>query len=110
MNWNDLKIVLAIVRGGSFSAAARTLSINQTTVRRRLSALEERLGAALFLRSGSSFYPTQTGEALIRRAERIESEALALLDEVGAAAQQPQGMTSVWLSASIRGRGPLIWH
>ncbi len=91
MNWNDLKIVLAIVRGGSLSAAARTLGINQTTVSRRLAALEERLGAALFLRSRSSLHPTETGEVFIKRAERMESEALALFDEVGAATQRPQG-------------------
>ena len=91
MNWNDLKIVLAIERGGSLSAAARTLGINQTTVSRRLAALEEQLGAALFLRSRSSFQPTESCEVLIKRAERMESEALALLDEVGAATQRPQG-------------------
>ncbi len=95
MNWNDLKIVLAIVRGGSLSAAARTLGINQTTVSRRLNALEERLGAALFLRSRSSFLATQAGEAFIRRAERIESETLALSDEVGAATQRAQGTVRI---------------
>lgn len=91
MNWNDLKIVLAIARGGSLSAAARTLGINQTTVGRRLTALEEGLGVSLFLRSRSAFHLTEAGETFIGPAERIESEALALFDEVGAAANRPQG-------------------
>ena len=95
MNWDDLKIVLAIVRGGSLSAAAHSLGINQTTVSRRLNALEEGLGATLFLRSRASFLSTQAGEALIKRAERIESEALALLDEVGAATQEAQGTVRI---------------
>jgi len=67
LNWDDLKIVLAIVRGGSLSAAAHSLGINQTTVSRRLNALEEGLGATLFLRSRASFLSTQAGEALIYR-------------------------------------------
>ena len=91
MNWNDLKIVLAIERGGSLSAAARALGINQTTVSRRLVALEQKLGVTLFLRSRSSFHPTESCEVFLKRAERMESEALALFEEVGAAAQQPQG-------------------
>ncbi len=95
MNWNDLKIVLAIARGGSLSAAARSLGINQTTVSRRLAALEEELGAALFLRSRSSLHLTETGEVFIRRAERMESEALALSDEVGEATQKPQGSVRI---------------
>ena len=101
MNWNDLKIVLAIARGGSLAAAARTLGINQTTVSRRLTGLEERLGAALFLRSRSSFHPTEAGEALIARAERMESEALALLDELGASAKRPQGPVRISTMAWI---------
>lgn len=101
MNWNDLKIVLAIARGGSLSAAARTLGINQTTVGRRLTALEEGLGVTLFLRSRSSFHLTEAGEAFIEPAERIESEALALFDKVGAAANQPQGPVRISTMAWI---------
>jgi DNA-binding transcriptional LysR family regulator len=56
-NWDDLRIFLAICRAGSLSGAGRTLGIDQTTVGRRLAALEARLGATLFLR-------TRGGEAL----------------------------------------------
>ncbi|MFQ5546527.1 MAG: LysR family transcriptional regulator, partial [Acidiferrobacterales bacterium] len=40
MNWDDIRFLLAIQRGRTLSAAARQLGVNQTTVARRLAALE----------------------------------------------------------------------
>jgi hypothetical protein len=39
-DWNDFKIVLALGRGGSGVAAARPLGIHNSTVNRRLAAVE----------------------------------------------------------------------
>jgi DNA-binding transcriptional LysR family regulator len=51
LDWDDLHILLAIAETGSLNAAAARLSVNHTTVLRRLSAIEKRLGTTLFERS-----------------------------------------------------------
>jgi DNA-binding transcriptional LysR family regulator len=39
-NWNDLRYLLAIKRGATITAAARLLTVDDTTVSRRLAALK----------------------------------------------------------------------
>jgi hypothetical protein len=48
INWNDLRYVLAVARAGTLSGAARALGVNETTVGRRLAAIEDALGVHLF--------------------------------------------------------------
>jgi len=48
MEWDDFKHFLAVSRTGSLSEAARVLKTSAATVGRRISALENRLGARLF--------------------------------------------------------------
>jgi DNA-binding transcriptional LysR family regulator len=76
-DWNDARYFLAIARGRSLSAAGRTLQVQQSTVGRRLAALESSLGARLFDRTPGGYLPTQAGEALLTHAERMEDEALS---------------------------------
>ncbi len=78
MNWDDIRFLLAIQRGRTLSAAARQLGVNQTTVARRLAALERDLGTRLFDRVDRDHVATSAGEGLLAHAERVEAEALAL--------------------------------
>ena len=48
MNWDDMRIFLALSREGSVSGAGRVLGVKHTTVSRRISAFEEQLGTRLF--------------------------------------------------------------
>jgi DNA-binding transcriptional LysR family regulator len=73
-DWDDLRYVLAVARGGNLSAAARRLGINPSTVFRRLAALEHRLGTRLFDRQGGRHEATVAGSDLLAAAERIEAE------------------------------------
>lgn len=82
-DWNDIRIFLAIARTGSALAAARDLQLNQTTVTRRIDALEHRLGATLFTRGARGSDLTELGEALLPHAEVMEHAALALDGEAG---------------------------
>lgn len=77
-DWNDLRFFLAVQRAGNLSAAARQLRVNQTTVGRRLEALEASLGSRLFERHPTGFVLTPAGEGVREVAERMEGEALAL--------------------------------
>jgi DNA-binding transcriptional LysR family regulator len=75
--WDDLRTFLAVQRKGSYSAAARLLGVDPTTVGRRIDALEEALGGSLFQRSRNGLSPTDEATRLLLRAERIEAEVLA---------------------------------
>lgn len=74
--WDDLRVFLATHRTRSHAGAARALGVAPTTVARRLSALEEAVGARLFTRTPEGLAPTAAARALLPRAERIEAEAL----------------------------------
>lgn len=76
--WDDLQSFLAIARHGTLSAAARTLGVTQSTMGRRLAALEARAGARLLARMPGGFALTPAGEAVLGNVERIEAEALAV--------------------------------
>lgn len=58
LNWDELELVNAVVAGGTLSAAARRLGVDQTTAARRLGRIEARLGAALFDRVERRLRPT----------------------------------------------------
>ncbi|MEJ6011215.1 LysR family transcriptional regulator [Novosphingobium aquae] len=77
MDWDDLKIVLAISREGTLTGAARVLGLTQPTMGRRLAAFEERMGARLLQRMPSGYVLTPLGESVLVHAERIEAEVQA---------------------------------
>ncbi|MEM9198789.1 MAG: LysR family transcriptional regulator, partial [Pseudomonadota bacterium] len=72
-DWDDLRLVLALARGGGVSAAATALGLDPTTVTRRLARAERRAGAALIARTAQGLRPTEAGRALMQAAERAEA-------------------------------------
>jgi DNA-binding transcriptional LysR family regulator len=70
--WEHLRVVLAIHRGGSMQAAAEALSIDRTTVLRRLEGIEAQMGARLFERSSTGSRLTPKGDEIVRLAENVE--------------------------------------
>jgi DNA-binding transcriptional LysR family regulator len=75
-DWNDLKAFLAVARGGSTLAGARTLGVNQTTVARRIESLENDLRLKLFERGQTGSRLTEVGQSLIAEAEKVEQAAI----------------------------------
>ncbi|MGF6373104.1 DNA-binding transcriptional LysR family regulator [Paraburkholderia sp. RAU6.4a] len=73
-NWDDLRVVLAASRTGNFGEAARLLSVNESTVVRRIAQVEERLAARLFDRVKGKLTLTDAGLEIASLAERIEIE------------------------------------
>jgi DNA-binding transcriptional LysR family regulator len=78
-HWDDIKYYLAFATTGSMAAAASKLGVNQSTVQRRLAALEERLGRRLLALHRGVYSLTESGEELRRSAERIE-EAMSAFE------------------------------
>lgn len=79
-SWDDLKIFLEVGRAGSFSAGARTLRLDVSTVSRRISQLEQVVGALLFERDPAGLKITQIGVQLLEHAQSMEAEVLAFGD------------------------------
>ncbi|MFK8254020.1 LysR family transcriptional regulator [Ancylobacter terrae] len=83
MDWDHLRVFLAVARAGQMLAAARQLGLDHATVGRRLGALETRLGARLVERRTSGCELTPAGERLLVHAERIETETLKAQSALG---------------------------
>lgn len=79
-NWDDLRIFLAAARGGSLSEAGRHLRMDPATVGRRIARLEDRIGAALFVKSPQGYVLTDAGMRLIDPAEAAERAMLDVQD------------------------------
>jgi DNA-binding transcriptional LysR family regulator len=77
MDWDDFKHFLAVARGGSLTAAARTLKSSPATVGRRVAALERKLGTKLFDRRQSGYSLTEGGEAIRIKAEDMEDAIIS---------------------------------
>jgi len=78
MNWDDLRIFLAIVQYGSVRKAAEHLNINQSTVSRRISAFEQAMEVQLFIRLPSGYELTKAGKEIIERVNIIDSEVSSI--------------------------------
>ena len=77
MDWDDLHVMLEIMRHGSLSGAARSLGVTQPTVGRRLAAIEAKYKAQLVQKTPSGFVPTALGTSLFELAQSMEANALA---------------------------------
>jgi DNA-binding transcriptional LysR family regulator len=75
--WNHYGTFLAVMHGGSLSAAARAMSVAQPTVRRQIEEFEVALGAKLFTRSQSGLRPTPVADELLPYAETMAATAAA---------------------------------
>lgn len=103
MNWDDLRFLVTLGREGTLAAAARRLGVDQTTVARRLRALEEALGAALFERSEGSWRPTTVGARVLERAGRIEEDVAGITRLAEAGAGTVAGVVRITAVSAIIG-------
>lgn len=83
MDWDDLRLFLAVARRDSLSGAGRALRLDPATVGRRIQRLEEACGARLFAKSPQGYALTEDGQRLMPHAERAEQAALAAQDALG---------------------------
>src|SRR3954447_3148567 len=71
IEWEDVRVFLAVAETRSMSQAARALRVGQPTVSRRLAALEDQLGYALFRRTVAGAALTTAGERLVEPARKM---------------------------------------
>ena len=96
MNWDDVRVFLAVARNGSLRAAGRALGLSQPTIGRRLAGFEASFGGpALFDRLPEGLRLNAAGESLVEAAERLERAALALERRRAAASPALSGTVRV---------------
>ncbi|MCR9136509.1 MAG: LysR family transcriptional regulator [Alphaproteobacteria bacterium] len=74
LDWNDIRVFLALFRGRSVRSAAAELGMSHSTVSRHLTELETSLGAVLFTRSRDGMLATAMAEQIFAKAEKVEGE------------------------------------
>src|SRR6056297_3821708 len=90
VQWDDLRIFLAVARAESLSGAGRVLRIDPATVGRRIARLETDLGAPLFAKSPTGYALSDAGQRLMGHAVRVEQAVEGVAEEM---AGRSGGMT-----------------
>ena len=81
LNWDDLKVFLAVARLESLSNAGRSLKLDPATVGRRINRLEEKLAARLFVKSPQGYSLTEAGNGLVSHAAKAERAVIGAFEE-----------------------------
>mgnify|MGYP000344922050 CR=1 FL=1 len=81
MNWDDMRVFLAVARAGSLSGAAGPLRMDPATVGRRIARLEDATGAALFVKGPQGYDLTDLGARMQAHAAGAEEALDLALDE-----------------------------
>jgi DNA-binding transcriptional LysR family regulator len=95
MKWDDLRVFLAVARQTRLLNAGRRLGLDPATVGRRVTALEEALGAKLFDRSPQGYALTEAGRNLLAHAQAMENVAAAATEEVGGHSERLSGTVRI---------------
>ncbi|MGE0493454.1 MAG: LysR family transcriptional regulator [Vulcanimicrobiota bacterium] len=98
---HEMEILVAVVKAGSFTAAAKTLGLPKSSLSRRLTGLEQRLGVRLLHRSTRSLRLTTVGETYFDRALRVLVDIEDLESQVSGFAKTPRGLLRVTCPAGL---------
>jgi DNA-binding transcriptional LysR family regulator len=101
MDWNDLRLVLAVAEEGTLSGAARRLRVTHSTVFRRLGAIEEDLGVRLFERFRDGYSATPAGETTAALAARFADDFVALERRLSGQDLRPSGTVRIATTDTI---------
>lgn len=91
VNWDDLRVFLAVARSGSISSGAKLLDLQHSTVSRRIRKLEQDLDVRLFDKVPSGYVVTTAGENLLQAASRMECEVLKVDGTLAGTDLKPSG-------------------
>jgi DNA-binding transcriptional LysR family regulator len=72
-SWDDLRHLLAVAQEGSTLAAGRAMGVDQSTVQRRLTELERRLGQSLVQRHATGYRLTEFGQEMLPFAQAVQT-------------------------------------
>jgi DNA-binding transcriptional LysR family regulator len=99
--WDDVRLFLALSRARTVGAAGRALGVDGSTVSRRLAVLEKSLGATLFDRGRNGIAPTESAEALLPVAERIEEAMSSFSNAADALEHEVSGLVRITCPSDV---------
>lgn len=108
MDLNEILIFSHVVKAGSFIGAARKLGIPKSTVSRKVSELEERLGARLLQRTTRSLSLTDVGYTYYQHAARVVAEVEEAELAVTRMQEAPRGLLRVTAPLNFGYLGPIV--
>ncbi|WP_340647171.1 LysR family transcriptional regulator [Phenylobacterium sp.] len=97
--WDLYQSLHAVLQAGSLSAASRARGLTQPTIGRHIEALEQQLGAPLFLRSPRGLTPTDLAVSLKAHLEEMHAAAAAAARDASGSADSEKG--SIRIAASL---------
>jgi DNA-binding transcriptional LysR family regulator len=98
---SDLDIFARVARTGNMSAAGREMGLSPAVVSKRISQLEERLGARLFQRTTRQLMLTETGAGYFKRVVDILSLCDEAEDFVSRRNTKPRGLLKVTMPTAF---------
>lgn len=105
---NDIVVFVHVVQTGSFTAAGRALELPKSTVSRKISALEARLGTRLLQRTTRSLALTEAGRVYHEHCQRILAEVEASERAMTSYQDEPRGLLRVTAPLRMRFLAPLF--
>ncbi len=100
-DWNLFQSLHAVLQAGSLSAAAKSRGLTQPTLGRHIEALEQKLGAPLFLRSPRGLTPTDLARQLEQHLAEMHAAAAAALRDASGSADSLKGAIRITASQII---------
>lgn len=101
MDLGELRAFIAVVETGSFLAAARSLDVSRTTLRRQVASLEARAGVPLIERARQGVSVTEAGQVLVRQGRAMMQDVGALLASIREVGHAPSGTLQVVLPVGL---------
>ncbi len=111
MDWDKLRIFHTVAQHKSLTRAGEALGLSQSAVSRQISALEEKLGVALFHRHARGLMLSEQGEILHRTVSEMVSKLLATENALAEATARPKGpfkltapsaLGNIWLTQLMK--------
>src|SRR4051812_18126801 len=108
MDLNEIAVFTKVVQAGSFTAAAKQLGMPKSTVSRKVSELEERLGSRLLQRTTRKLSLTDAGRTYYDYSARIASEIEEAERAVSSLEDTPRGLLRVTAPVNAAFLGPIV--
>lgn len=101
MSWDYYRFFLAVARLGSLKLAATKLKVDQTTVGRNVTTLENEVGARLFERRSDGFVLTSAGQRILQSIEEIEEKMFAVERRLIGRDEKPEGIVKIAMPGAL---------